>query len=168
MYSFRSKSSPFSTPSGFLIKACTIWGIHSFALCPSTWDIQGLPGIPAVPAFLFGNDFKHFLCLSALYLILWEKQLCNSVFPFSPNGNVQLLTDLCKKNLWEICRRIPTPSPVLPSASFPARCSRFSTMHSARSTVWWLLIPLLFTTAPIPQLSCSNVGLYKPVDFGSY
>ena len=48
-------------------------------------------------AFLFGNDFKHFLCLSALYLILWEKQLCNSVFPFSPNGNVQLLTDLCKK-----------------------------------------------------------------------
>ena len=27
------------------------------------------------------------------------------------------------KNLWEICTKIPTPSPVLPSASLPALCS---------------------------------------------
>ena len=35
------------------------------------------------------------------------------------------------KNLWEIWRRIPTPSPVLPSASLPARCSRCSTIFNA-------------------------------------
>ena len=67
-----------------------------------------------------------------------------------------------KTHLWEICRRIPTPSPVFPSASFPARCSRFSTIFRAFSTVVWLLIPLLLMTAPIPQLSCSNCCRYKP------
>ena len=67
-----------------------------------------------------------------------------------------------EKNLCEICNKIPTPSPVLPSASLPALCSRFSTIFSASATVSWLFAPLMFTTAPIPQLSCSNSGRYKP------
>ena len=67
-----------------------------------------------------------------------------------------------EKNLWLICSRMPTPSPVLPSASLPARCSSRSTMDSASSTVWWLLRPLMSTTAPIPQASCSNCGSYRP------
>ena len=67
-----------------------------------------------------------------------------------------------EKNLWLICSRMPTPSPVLPSASLPARCSSRSTMDSASSTVWWLLRPLMSTTAPMPQASCSNCGSYRP------
>ena len=31
--------------------------------------------------------------------------------------------------MWLICSRMPTPSPVLPSASLPARCSSRSTMR---------------------------------------
>ena len=55
-----------------------------------------------------------------------------------------------------------TPSPVLPSASLPARCSSRSTMLKVSSTVWWLLRPLMSTTAPMPQASCSNCGSYRP------
>src|SRR5699024_8955894 len=67
-----------------------------------------------------------------------------------------------EKNLWLICSRMPTPSPVRPSASLPARCSRCSTMVSASLTVWWLLRPWMSTTAPMPQASCSNRGSYRP------
>ena len=35
----------------------------------------------------------------------------------------------------DICNKIPTPSPVLPSASLPALCSRFSTIFNAFATV---------------------------------
>lgn len=73
-----------------------------------------------------------------------------------PSGFVTFL-----KNLWGIWVRIPTPSPVFPSASFPALCSRFSTILRAFSTLSRLFTPLMLTQAPIPQLSCSNSGLYK-------
>ena len=66
------------------------------------------------------------------------------------------------KNLWLTCNRMPTPSPVFPSASLPARCSRCSTICSASSSVRWLLRPLISTTAPMPQLSCSNRESYNP------
>ncbi len=62
------------------------------------------------------------------------------------------------KKRWESCTRMPTPSPVSPSASLPARCSSFSTIFSASSTVRWLGRPCMSTTAPMPQASCSNSG----------
>ena len=55
----------------------------------------------------------------------------------------------------------PTPSPTSPVASFPARCSRFSTIFSAFSTVERDFTPLMFTPAPMPQLSCSSCGQYR-------
>lgn len=58
------------------------------------------------------------------------------------------------KKGWQICRRIPTPSPVWPEASFPARCSRCSTISRASSTVWREGRPHRSTTAPMPQASC--------------
>lgn len=58
------------------------------------------------------------------------------------------------KKGWRICRRIPTPSPVWPEASFPARCSRCSTISRASSTVWREGRPHRSTTAPMPQASC--------------
>lgn len=47
---------------------------------------------------------------------------------------------------------------VFPSASLPARCSRFSTILRALATVSCVFFPFILTTAPIPQLSCSNSG----------
>ena len=64
-------------------------------------------------------------------------------------------------NLWGTWVRIPTPSPVSPSASLPALCSKFSTIFKAFSTVPWLFFPLISTHAPIPQLSCSNTSRYR-------
>ena len=88
----------------------------------------------------------------------------NCAMPYSlssPISNPSFLQAFLK-NLWEIWRRIPTPSPVLPSASLPARCSRCSTIFNAFATVSWVFLPLMLTTAPIPQLSCSNSGRYRP------
>ena len=64
-------------------------------------------------------------------------------------------------NLWGTWSSRPTPSPVSPAASFPARCSSFSTIFSAPSTVSWDFRPLMSTTAPMPQASCSKRGLYN-------
>ena len=46
---------------------------------------------------------------------------------------------------------IPTPSPVVPGASLPARWARRSTMASACSTVRWVYLPSRSATAPTPQ-----------------
>ena len=48
----------------------------------------------------------------------------------------------------------PPPSPVWPEASFPARCSRCSTISRASSTVRREGRPHRSTTAPMPQASC--------------
>ena len=62
------------------------------------------------------------------------------------------------KKAWGIWVRMPTPSPVSPWASLPARCSSFSTIFRASSTVRRLARPCMSTTAPMPQESCSNSG----------
>jgi len=78
----------------------------------------------------------------------------NCAMPYSlssPISNPSFLQAFLK-NLWEIWRRIPTPSPVLPSASLPARCSRCSTIFNAFATVSWVFLPLILTTAPVVML----------------
>ena len=61
-------------------------------------------------------------------------------------------------SLWGTWIITPTPSPVSPEASLPARCSSFSTIFRALSTVAWDGAPFRFTTAPMPQASCSAAG----------
>lgn len=70
------------------------------------------------------------------------KKNCAIPYSLSPPISKPSFLQAFLKNLCEICRRIPTPSPVLPSASLPARCSRCSTILSALATVSWVFLPL--------------------------
>ena len=60
------------------------------------------------------------------------------------------------------CVRMPAPSPVSGSAPVPPRCARFSSTLSASTTIRCERAPLMFTSMPMPQASCSNCGEYKP------
>ena len=156
MYSFLSKSMPFSTPAGFLRNACMMQGIHSTALCPSTEGTVGTSrqpksGSPSFAAMISNIFFACPRCNSSC-----GKKNVPTPYSRSPPISKPRSFVTFFINLWGICVRIPTPSPVSPSASFPARCSRFSTILSAFSTMARLFLPLIFTQAPIPQLSCSN------------
>ena len=81
-------------------------------------------------------------------------------FPFSGTG-----IPCSKINSCGICKRMPAPSPVFPSAPSAPLCRMFSSTFSALSTSSWLLFPLMFTTIPTPQASCSFSGLYSPTCF---
>ena len=166
IYNLRSNSRPFSNSEGFLINACIIQGIHSTALCPNT---SGLVGTSLQPR----NERPSFsTMISNIFLawFLWSSSCGkkNIPTPYSLSSPIKMPRVFVTfvKNLCGICVKIPTPSPVLPSASLPALCSKFSTIFNAFSTVSRLFFPLMFTHAPIPQLSCSNSSLYKG-DFGT-
>ena len=86
--------------------------------------------------FLFYDNFKHLLGLISLQFILWEEKHTDTVFSFLSQFNSKSFTAFLK-NLCDICNRIPTPSPVFPSASLPALCSKFQQylMHQKPSDV---------------------------------
>ena len=153
---------PASTRCGLPTKPCQMLGIQAMALWPSTSGQVGTSRQPkkGSPSFLqtISNNFLAWLRLSSS---CGKK---NIPMPYSRSLPISRPSSAAAfwKNLSLICVKIPTPSPVLPSASLPARCSRCSTICSASSMVLWLLRPLISTTAPMPQLSCSNCGLYSP------
>ncbi len=155
-YSLLSNASPASKFFGFFTNACKIQGIQSTAFFPR---IEGLVGTFLQPR----NSNPSFFTIISNIFMAWflSSSFCgkkNMPIPYSlsfPISNPNGFTAFWK-NLWEICSIMPTPSPVFPSASFPARCSKFSTILSAFSTVWCDRTPFILTTAPIPQLSCSN------------
>ena len=43
------------------------------------------------------NDLEHFLCLCTFDLMLWEKELCNTIFSFSTNIKALFLTGFFEK-----------------------------------------------------------------------
>ena len=47
--------------------------------------------------FFFHNDLEHFLCLCTFDLMLWEKELCNTIFSFSTNIKALFLTGFFEK-----------------------------------------------------------------------
>ena len=153
---------PASTRCGLPTKPCQMLGIQAMALWPSTSGQVRTSRQPkkGSPSFLqtISNNFLAWLRLSSS---CGKK---NIPMPYSRSLPISRPSSAAAfwKNLSLICVKIPTPSPVLPSASLPARCSRCSTICSASSMVLWLLRPLISTTAPMPQLSCSNCGLYSP------
>ncbi len=63
--------------------------------------------------------------------------------------------------------RSPAPSPVFDSLPVAPRWARLSRMVSACSTIAWEGTPLIFTTKPVPQASCSYAGSYRPCFGGS-
>jgi len=58
--------------------------------------------------------------------------------------------------------RIPAPSPVFGSQPQAPRCRRFLSTVRALSTIVWDFRPLMSTTKPTPQASCSWEGSYRP------
>ena len=85
--------------------------------------------------------------------VLREKDHGNAIIARFRERLSRLLRRFFKKAC-EICVIMPTPSPVVPSASLPVRCSSFSTILSASSTARCVFCPLILTTAPMPQASC--------------
>src|SRR5579885_1924980 len=61
-----------------------------------------------------------------------------------------------------IWMRMPTPSPVFSSHPQAPRCRRFFRMVMPCSTMACDFRPLMCTTKPTPQASCSNAGSYRP------
>src|SRR5574337_1866229 len=62
--------------------------------------------------------------------------------------------------------RMPAPSPVFGSAPQAPRCSKFFRIVSDCWMIVWDLRPLISTTKPTPQASCSYAGSYRPCRVG--
>src|SRR5271154_1674181 len=61
---------------------------------------------------------------------------------------------------------MPAPSPVLASQPQAPRWFRLTKMVRASRMILWDFFPLMLTTKPTPQESCSYHGSYKPCFFG--
>ena len=154
-YSFLSNSIPFSQPSGFLRKHWRIAGMQSLARSPR---ISGWTGTFLQPS----TDMPSFAAITSKSLfanvrIRRSSGRKNMPIPYSPASPIERPASFAAflKNECAIPTRIPTPSPTVPLASFPARCSSFSTMASASSMTEYSGTPSILTTAPMPQASCS-------------
>ena len=131
MYRRRSKASPFSTPSGFFTKPWQITGIQARARLPST---SGQVGTSRQPR----NSSPSFSRMISNIFLAWLRRSSscgkkNMPTPYSRSSPISIphSAHTREKKRCEICVRMPTPSPVSPLASFPARCSRCSTIFSA-------------------------------------
>ena len=153
---------PLLTLAGFLMKHCQMEGIQSRAFWPTASGLTGTSrhARNSSPSLRVTSSNSFIAC--ARRCSFWGKKNMPTPYSRSLPKEMFISSATLEKNLWLICNMMPTPSPVLPSASLPARCSRRSTMESASLTVWWLLRPLISTTAPMPQASCSNWGSYRP------
>ena len=63
-----------------------------------------------------------------------------------------------RRNVSGIWTRMPAPSPVLTSQPHAPRCCRFISTWSACATIACDFRPLMSTTKPTPQASCSCCG----------
>ena len=161
-YSFLSKSRSFSISFGLSMKACIIIGMQSSAFLPSTLGDTGTCLQPRNSKPSFSTITSNIFLACAHLSSFCGKKNIPTPYSLSPPILMPSSPHTRLKNRCEICVKIPTPSPVLPAASLPALCSKFSTILSASSTRAWLLTPLILTTAPIPQLSCSKLLSYSP------
>ena len=153
-YSFRSKSRPRAVFTGRRIKHCVIAGIllRAFSLrisgqtCTSRQNSRPSP-------LACQDHLQQLPAAHTLERVLREKDHGNAIIARFRERLSRLLRRFFKKACG-ICVIMPTPSPVVPSASLPVRCSSFSTILSASSTARCVFCPLILTTAPMPQASC--------------
>src|SRR5262249_26574217 len=84
--------------------------------------------------------------------------------PYWPAAGSLILRLLhsCSRNACGICTRMPAPSPVFGSHPQAPRCSRFSRIWMALSTMSCDFRPVRLATKPTPHESCSKLGSYKP------
>ena len=144
------------------MKHCQMAGMQSRAVLPRISGATGTLRQPRKASPSLRVTSSNSFMARARRCSSWGKKNIPTPYSRSPPMEMFSSSAALEKNLWLICSRMPTPSPVRPSASLPARCSRCSTMVSASLTVWWLLRPWMSTTAPMPQASCSNRGSYRP------
>ena len=153
-YSFRSKSRPRAVFTGRRIKHCVIAGIPLRAFSRRISGQTGTSRQNSRPSPLACQDHLQQLpAAHTLERILREKDHGNAIIARFRERLSRLLRRFFKKACG-ICVIMPTPSPVVPSASLPVRCSSFSTILSASSTARCVFCPLILTTAPMPQASC--------------
>src|SRR5580658_1466905 len=88
--------------------------------------------------------------------------------PYSPSGGSLIfsLRDTSLKKACGICMRMPAPSPVLASHPQAPRWFRLTRMVRASRMILWDFFPLMLTTKPTPQESCSYHGSYRPCFIG--
>src|SRR5262249_55972277 len=88
--------------------------------------------------------------------------------PYCPGrGNCKPIpSQACCRNACGTCSKIPAPSPVLSSQPQAPRWSRFCNTVRACCTISCDFSPLMFTTKPIPQASCSKRGSSRPCLWG--
>ncbi len=80
--------------------------------------------------------------------------------PYSPaaGSGILALRHTSSLKACGIWMSTPAPSPVLTSLPQAPRWSRFFSTWIACSRIRWDLCPLMLTTKPTPQASCSNRG----------
>ena len=113
------------------MNACQISGMQESALCPRTCG--------QMSTFLQPRNFRPSFCamVSNIFFARFSansfcgKKNMPTPYSLSPPMLIPSSEQTFLKNLCGIWVKIPTPSPVFPSASFPARCSRCSTMVRA-------------------------------------
>ena len=153
-YSFRSKSRPRAVFTRRRIKHCVIADIllRAFSLRISGQTGTSRQNSRPSPsrARIISSSFRLRIRMSGS---CGKKDHGNAIIARFRERLSRLLRRFFKKACG-ICVIMPTPSPVVPSASLPVRCSSFSTILSASSTARCVFCPLILTTAPMPQASC--------------
>src|SRR5256885_7271875 len=79
-----------------------------------------------------------------------------------PGSSRPSFAQAAARNACGVCSRMPAPSPVSFSAPVAPRCSRLQRTSSALTTMSCEGRPLMSTTNPKPQESCSSAGSYRP------
>ena len=139
-YSFRSKSRPRAQSAGRATKHWQMQGMQSRAFWPSTSGWVGTSRQPRKVQPLLGrDDLQHLLGLGPLQARPRGRRTCPRRSPGDRPGRCPSAAAAFTISLWGTWIIRPTPSPVSPAASLPARCSSFSTIfrasvHSRRGT----------------------------------
>ena len=114
-----------------------------------------------VEPLFFADDLKQLFVLVAVQLFLWEKEHANAVVTLVAQRNAGFFGSFFE----ELVADLQQDTDTIAGFAFgilTGTVSRCSTICKASSIVLWVLRPLISTTAPMPQLSCSNRGSYSP------
>ena len=157
-YSFLSKAAASGTESARPMNTCLNAGSPASAVGPNRESSTGTSRQPSTvwpsSSMMRSNTRRHSSAWSGSRGRNTRPAPYQSVsgrrMPASPHTR--------RKNRWGFWISIPTPSPVFTSQPQAPRCNRFFRMVRAFSTILWDLRPLMSTTKPTPQESCSVAG----------
>mmetsp|Transcript_125864 Transcript_125864/g.218089 ORF Transcript_125864/g.218089 Transcript_125864/m.218089 type:complete len:200 (+) Transcript_125864:553-1152(+) len=144
-------SSASSTASGLSTTSCWIKGMFSRASLPSALGSTGTSRQPSTLKFapfmtLSMASFIGLRFASSSGMKIWPTPQCAS-FPSS--------TTSCNRSQGT-CAMMPAPSPDIPSARQPPRCSMQPTARMAFFRIPWDLSPLCCAMKPTPHPSRSS------------